>query len=119
MNNEKNEKIDLAREQCIPCQGGVPPMSIIEAQKMLPSLNEGWSVNSAGHLERVFLVRNFVEALNLANSLGKVAEDNGHHPDLLVSYGKLRAEIWTHKIGGLSRADFVLAAKFDEVVGKK
>ncbi len=113
-----NEKIDLAREKCVPCQGGVPPMAINEAQKVLSSLHEGWSINSAGHLERIFLVRNFADALNLAVKLGGVAEDAGHHPDLLVSYGKLRAEIWTHKIGGLSRSDFVLAAKFDEVVAE-
>jgi len=111
-----NEKVDLAKENCVPCQGGVPPMAISEAQKVLANLHAGWAINSMGHLERVFLVRNFADALSLAVTLGAVAENAGHHPDLLVSYGKLRAEIWTHKIGGLSRSDFVLAAKFDEVV---
>jgi 4a-hydroxytetrahydrobiopterin dehydratase len=111
-----HEKTELAKEECIPCQGGVPPLAISEAQKVLTKLHEGWSINAAGHLERVFLLKNFVESLALAVKLGGIAENAGHHPDLLVSYGKLRAEIWTHKIGGLTRSDFVLAAKFDEIL---
>jgi 4a-hydroxytetrahydrobiopterin dehydratase len=107
---------DLAKEQCVPCQGNEPPMALPEAKKILADLHEGWSINSSGHLERVFLLKNFVESLALANRLGEVAERAGHHPDLLVSYGQLRAEIWTHKISGLARADFVLAAKIDEAV---
>ena len=91
-------------------------MAVSEAQKVLSNLHEAWSRNSAGHLERVFLLKNFIEPLELAVKLGAIAEAAGHHPDLLVSYGKLRVEIWTHKIGGLSHADFVLAAKFDEVL---
>jgi 4a-hydroxytetrahydrobiopterin dehydratase len=109
-----SEKMDLAKETCIPCQGGVPPMAMIEAQKFLNSLHVEWSINSSGHLERVFLVKNFSEALNLAVRLGQIAETQAHHPDFLVSYGKLKAEIWTHKVDGLTRADFVLAAKFDD-----
>lgn len=108
-----SEKLDLANEQCVPCQGQTPPMAINEAVKILSNLHEGWSINSVGHLERVVLVKNFLEALEVAVKLGAVAEEVGHHPDLLVSYGKLRVEIWTHKIGGLHHNDFVLAAKFD------
>lgn len=110
-----NEVCDLALEKCEPCQGGTPPMAINEALKILASLNEAWSLNSVGHLERTFLLKNFAEAMKLATKLAAISDQEGHHPDLLVSYGKLRAEIWTHKIGGLSRADFVLAAKFDQV----
>jgi len=113
-----SEKVNLSKEKCEPCEGGVPPMAMPEAQKILANLHEGWSINTVGHLERVFLLKNFKESLELAVKLGEIAEQAGHHPDLLVSYGKLRAEIWTHKIGGLSRADFVLAAKFDDVVPK-
>jgi 4a-hydroxytetrahydrobiopterin dehydratase len=91
-------------------------MALPEAKKLLALLHQAWSINSAGHLERVFLLKNFIESLALAQKLGEIAERAGHHPDLLVSYGQLRAEIWTHKINGLSRADFVLAAKIDEVV---
>ena len=108
-----NDKIDFAREPLVLPEANELPIAVSEAIKLLPHINEGWSVNQAGHLERVFLVKNFKESLALANQLGALSESVGHHPDLIVSYGKLRVEIWTHKIGGLSRADFVLAAKFD------
>lgn len=112
-----NEKIDLAKETCVPCQGGVPSIAMVEAQKLLAQLHVEWSINSIGHLERVFLVKNFSQALGLAVKLGRIAEEQDHHPDFLLSYGKLKAELWTHKVDGLTRADFVLAAKFDEAVG--
>lgn len=110
-----DEQCSLAQEKCLPCQGGVPPMALNEAQKILSELHKAWSLNSAGHLERVFLFKNFAEPLALAVLFGKIADEAGHHPDLLISYGTLRVEIWTHKIAGLTRADFVLAAKFDEI----
>ncbi len=110
-----SEKIDFAGESCANADDALP-MAVSEAIKLLPNLDEAWSISPAGHLERVFLVRNFKESLALANHLGRIAEAERHHPDLLISYGKLRAEIWTHKISGLTRADFVLAAKFDQAV---
>lgn len=110
------DKIDLAHETCLPCQGGVAPMPMPEALNLLKNLNIAWSINSLGHLERIFLVKNFKEALNLANKLGDTAEEAKHHPDLLVSYGKLKVEIWTHKIDGLTKSDFILAAKFDQAL---
>jgi 4a-hydroxytetrahydrobiopterin dehydratase len=111
-----SEKTNFAREQCVPCQGDVPPMAMNEAKKNLSSLDKEWSINVSGHLERIFLFKNFADALALAIKLGTIADREGHHPDLLVSYGKLHVEVWTHKIDGLSRSDFVLAAKFDEAV---
>lgn len=108
------KKTELAREQCIVPHGNEAGMALPEAKKFLADLHEGWSINSVGHLERVFLLKNFVDSLGLAVKLGEVAETSGHHPDLLISYGQLRAEIWSHQINGLSRADFVLAAKIDE-----
>jgi 4a-hydroxytetrahydrobiopterin dehydratase len=113
-----SDKIELAKESCLPCQGGVPPMAMTEAQKLLMELHAEWSINNLGHLERVFLVKNFMEALNLASTLGHIAERENHHPDFLVSFGKLKAEIWTHKVDGLTRADFVLAAKFDQAIDR-
>ncbi len=112
------ENLDLTEKKCEPCSGNALPMIDIEAQKMLKNLNEGWAINPLGHLERVFLVKNFVKALELANKFGDIAEEEGHHPDLLVSYGKLRVEIWTHKIAGLALADFILAAKLDALAHK-
>jgi 4a-hydroxytetrahydrobiopterin dehydratase len=110
------EKCDLSGEECEPCRGGVPPMPMSEAKKLLENLDQAWAINGFGHLERTVLVKNFTQAMDMAVTLGKIADKSGHHPDLLVTYGALKIEIWTHKISGLSRADFVLAAKFDSVL---
>ncbi|MCA9508422.1 MAG: 4a-hydroxytetrahydrobiopterin dehydratase [Myxococcales bacterium] len=110
----ENEKIDFASENVLVPQADDLPMTVSEAVKLLPHLEEGWSVNQAGHLEKVFLVKNFKASLDLANTLGKIAESVGYYPNLLVSYAKLRVEIWSTTIGGLSRADFILAAKIDQ-----
>lgn len=104
----------LSKESCIPCQGGTPPLGPKEATDLLQNLQKEWAINSQGHLERAFLVKNFAKALHIANILGKIADEERHHPDLLVSYGILKVEIWTHKINGLTKSDFILAAKFDD-----
>jgi 4a-hydroxytetrahydrobiopterin dehydratase len=114
-----SEKENLCGEVCIPCSGGTPPMPMQEAMNLLKSLDKNWSINSVGHLERVVLLKNFSEAVRLTVSIGEIADKEKHHPDLTVSYGKLGIEIWTHKINGLSRADFVLAAKLDQIIHKK
>lgn len=114
-----DQNVCLSKETCVPCSGGTPPMAIEEAMSLLPNLNKGWSINSMGHLERNVLLKNFSESVKLTVLIGEVADKEGHHPDLQVSYGKLGIEIWTHKINGLSRADFVLAAKLDEIIPAK
>ena len=76
-------------------------------------LAPGWKILREHHLEKEFAFKNFKEALVFANHIGRLAEEEGHHPDLLISWGKLRVELWTHKIQGLSENDFILAAKID------
>jgi 4a-hydroxytetrahydrobiopterin dehydratase len=78
---------------------------------LLGQLGGGWSINAAGHLERLYTFKNFIQAMNFANRIGDVAEEAGHHPDLYVAWGRCGIEIWTHKIDGLAEADFILAAK--------
>ena len=106
----------LADKDCVPCRGGVPPMAVAEAQRYLKELDPDWSLNREGHLERSFETEDFAQALALANALGAIAEAQWHHPDLTVSWGCVRVEIWTHKISGLTESDFVLAAHFDRQV---
>jgi 4a-hydroxytetrahydrobiopterin dehydratase len=103
--------VNLAEKQCIPCRGGVPPLSGDAAEKLLAELGDEWRLDAAGHLTREFGFRNFVDALDFANRVGDIAEEQGHHPDLYVAWGKCRVDIWTHKIDGLTESDFYFAAK--------
>jgi 4a-hydroxytetrahydrobiopterin dehydratase len=106
---------ELAAKECIPCSAGVPPLSEEEQRKLLRELREGWKVVDGHHLERVYTFKNFREALAFTNNVGDLAETVGHHPDIYLAFGKVSITIFTHKIDGLSEADFVLAAKIDEL----
>ena len=103
----------LADQSCVPCRGGVPPMDETRAKEFLRELEDGWRLNTGGHLEREYRLQNFAEAMALANKLADVAEQEGHHPDLYIAWGKCKVEIWTHKIKGLTESDFYFAAKAD------
>ncbi len=103
----------LADQQCIPCRGGVPPLPPERIALLLRELEAGWALNAAGHLLRNYEFRDFAVALEFANRVGAIAEQQGHHPDLHVGWGRCGVEIWTHKIDGLTESDFFLAAKTD------
>ena len=83
------------------------------AEELLRELDDGWRLNPDGHLERTYAFRNFADAMAFANKVAGIAEKEGHHPDLHIAWGKCKAEIWTHKIRGLTESDFYLAAKAD------
>lgn len=103
---------DLARRECVPCRGGVPPLTPDEVAPLLGQL-DGWRVERNHHLEKTYLLKNFTEALALVSRFGAIAEREGHHPDLYLAWGKVEVRIWTHKIDGLTESDFILAAKLD------
>ncbi|HEX9792568.1 MAG TPA: 4a-hydroxytetrahydrobiopterin dehydratase [Planctomycetota bacterium] len=103
----------LADQECVPCRGGVPPLSPADYKPLLMDLAEGWEVVDDHHLERVWEVQGFQPALDLVNRCGAVCEAQGHHADFELGWGRVKALIWTHKIDGLTESDFVLAAKFD------
>ncbi len=105
--------MSLADQNCIPCRGGVPPLEPAKIEELLEQLDEGWTLNRKGHLERTYPFKDFLAAMVFANAVGDVAETEGHHPDLHVGWGKCGVEIWTHKINGLTASDFFLAAKAD------
>ena len=105
---------DLAKKECVPCKGGVPPMTREQIKELLPQLN-GWGVEGEHHLMRSFTFPDFVKALAFVNRVGEVAEQQGHHPDIYLAWGMVRVEIWTHKINGLTESDFILAAKIDQL----
>ena len=107
--------MSLADNECVPCRGGVPPVEPAKAQELLGQLEQGWTFNAQGHLEREYAFKNFSEALDFVNKVGAIAEEQGHHPDLHLAWGKCKVEIWTHKIQGLTESDFFFAAKADRV----
>jgi 4a-hydroxytetrahydrobiopterin dehydratase len=108
---------DLAAKECVPCKGGVPPLQGEELQRLAEQLPEGWSVVEEHHLEKEFRFKNFREALDFTNRVGELAEEQQHHPDIHLAFGKAKVMIWTHKIDGLTESDFVFAAKADRLHG--
>ena len=107
--------MSLAEKTCVPCRGGVPPLAG-EALETLRRQLPDWDVVSGHHLHRIFKFPDFVTALAFVNRAGAIAEEQAHHPDLLVGWGKAEVTIWTHKIDGLTESDFVLAAKIGQLV---
>ncbi len=106
---------DLANQECVPCKGGVPPLSgeaLIELQERLGG---GWAVIEEHHLAKSYEFPDFKQALAFTNRVGELAEEQGHHPDIHLSWGRVKVTIWTHKIDGLTKSDFVLAAKVDRL----
>lgn len=103
-------------KKCAPCEGGVEPLTTEQAQALLAQVPE-WHLDDSGKLiYRKFVLNNFVAALGLCNQIGELAESEQHHPDLhLTGYRKLRVELTTHAIDGLSENDFILAAKIDQL----
>jgi 4a-hydroxytetrahydrobiopterin dehydratase len=91
----------------------VPSLEPSKIQELLGQLETGWGLNKEGHIERMYSFNNFAEALAFVNKVGAVAEEEGHHPDLYLAWGKCKVEIWTHKIQGLTESDFYMAAKAD------
>ena len=106
---------DLADQTCVPCRGGVPPLAADAARRLLDRLGGGWNVVDGHHLEKEYPFKNFREALAFTNRVGAVAEEQGHHPDIHLAWGRVRLTIWTHKIDGLTESDFILAAKADRL----
>ena len=107
---------NLADRACVPCRGGVPPLTAAEIAPLLAQV-AGWAAVDGHHLLRRYKVKDFAAALALVNRIGAVAEEQRHHPDLAFGWGWVELKVWTHKIDGLTESDFVLAAKCDREAG--
>ncbi len=109
----------LCRSKCVPCEGGVPLLSRVQAEGFLCATPH-WSLNAEGlMIHRNIAMRSFAEAMSCLNKIAEIAENEGHHPDLhLTDYCKVRIDLTTHAIGGLSENDFVLAAKIDQLLDR-
>ena len=106
---------ELADGICVPCRGGVPPLEGEELAGLYERLGNDWQLVDGHHLEKQYRFSNFVEALAFTNRVGEMAETQGHHPDIHLAWGRVRVEIWTHKIDGLHESDFIFAAKCDRL----
>ena len=107
----------LAARRCVPCRGDTPPLRGEALAHLLEELGGGWRVVDEHHLEKEYRFPDFRSALDFVNRLGELAERESHHPDIHLAWGRVRLEIWTHVIGGLTESDFVLGAKVDEAAG--
>ena len=109
---------DLLNKKCIPCEGGILPFDISEIHKYQKKV-DGWEIiknkKNIYFLEKKFIFKNFLESLDFVNKVGKISEEEGHHPDILFGWGYARIKITTHAIKGLSENDFILAAKIDKI----
>ncbi len=109
---------DLANKTCVPCRGGVPPLKGKDLEDLRGQVS-GWSVVDEHHITKTFQFPDFRSALAFVNKVGELAEQQGHHPDIVLSWGKAEVTTWTHKIDGLTESDFILAAKVDRLYEPK
>lgn len=109
--------MSLVDKNCVPCRGGVPPLGPEEVGKFQSEV-PAWKVVENHHLTRTYELPDFKTALAFVNKVGNLAEEQGHHPDVYLTWGKVRVDIWTHKINGLTESDFVFAAKSDHLFKK-
>ena len=109
---------DLANKKCVPCEGGIPAFDLSEIHKYLKKV-DGWNVlkndKNNYYIEKDFKFKNFIESEKFIIEVGKIAETEGHHPDINFGWGYAKIKISTHAIDGLAESDFVLAAKIDKL----
>ncbi|UCF60668.1 MAG: 4a-hydroxytetrahydrobiopterin dehydratase [Anaerolineaceae bacterium] len=110
--------IDLTNREVTPPRGDVKPLQGPELQTLFEALGNGWRVIDEHHLEKEYKFKDFQRALDFTNKVGELAETVDHHPEICLTWGRVRITIWTHSIGGLSEADFVFAAKADEMINR-
>lgn len=110
----QSEAGSLTHRNCVPCRGGVPPLTG-EAIRSLLQQVDAWNAVQDHHLLKRFRFKNFRTALDFVNEVGELSEREWHHPDLVLAWGRVEVKIYTHKIDGLSDNDFILAAKIDRL----
>jgi 4a-hydroxytetrahydrobiopterin dehydratase len=107
---------DLSQRDCVPCRGGVPPLKGEALARLAAQLGGNWQVVDEHHLQKEFRFKDFRQALEATNRIGEISEQQHHHPDIALGWGRVGVTLFTHKIGGLSESDFVLAAKIDRAL---
>ena len=108
--------MELKNKNCVPCEGGVPPLTSNQIEAFSEMIHSEWHVVKNKMIVRELHFVNFRHTMDFVNKVAEIAEKEGHHPDMFISYSRCRLELWTHAIKGLSENDFILAAKIDELL---
>lgn len=103
----------LTHKKCVPCESGMPPMNEAAVSKYIQQL-KGWQTDNR-KIWKEYKTKDFIQTMGFVNKIALLAQEEGHHPDMEVHYSRVRVELWTHAVGGLSENDFILAAKIDEL----
>lgn len=111
---EKLKETQLASKECKSCRDAVCPLEPKLSNNLMDQLSDEWTITD-GKLERQFKFKNFRQALDMTNRIGALAEQEGHHPDIFLAWGKVNVTLFTHKVNGLTEEDFILAAKIDRL----
>ena len=105
----------LTEKHCVPCEVGTQPFDVETINGLLPMV-PNWKLEDQTRIKRSFKFKDFAESMRFINEVAKLAEAEGHHPDIFVSYNYVRITLMTHNIGGLSENDFIMAAKIDDIL---
>ena len=116
MDNNECPFSPLTKSNCVPCQGGVEPLAGEAIKALFEQLSPGWTVVDNRRLEKEYKFKNFAQGLDFVNKIGSLAQIQGHHPDVYLTWGRVKLIIWTHKINGLHKNDFIFASKADEML---
>lgn len=120
MNHEESGMpVRLSDRKCVPCEAGAPALDEQRVGELIAELGSDWKAVAVHHITKSFKFRNFRQALAFTNAVGALAEEEGHHPEITLAWGKVALRIWTHKIDGLTESDFVLAAKVERTFCKE
>ncbi|HVZ12267.1 MAG TPA: 4a-hydroxytetrahydrobiopterin dehydratase [Patescibacteria group bacterium] len=107
--------MDLTKKKCVPCEGGVDPFTDEEIKTYQSYLKTQWDIVDGKKIERMFKFKDFREAMEFVNKVADIANEEDHHPDILINYSRVTITLWTHAIGGLSANDFIVAAKIEKI----
>ena len=108
--------MDLSKKKCVPCEGGVEPLKEDKINIYLSYLSSPWNVIDNKKIQNEFKFKNFKEAMQFVNKIADIANEEEHHPDLYLFYNKVKVELSTHAISGLSENDFIMAGKIEKII---
>lgn len=111
-----NTPMDLINKKCKPCEDKTPPLASEDVEQYMKDLPDGWHVLDGKKIKKEFLFADFIKAITFVDRVADVAESEEHHPDIHIHYNKVKIELWTHAIGGLSENDFIVASKIEAML---